>query len=215
MNGRERFHRVMKFEDVDRLPNYELGLWGQTVKCWYDEGMPEDVVYLNWFDGEPYFRIDRRAFAPVHVGMIPPFEAETIEETERYIVYRHTDGIVTRALKEGTVRGTRPSMDQYLSFPVTDRQSFAEVKKRYNPESPIRYPFWWDEMVKPWWNRDYPLCLLTNGTVGLYSQLRRWVGTEGISYLFYDDPALVEEMGRVYRGVYPERHRKGPQGGPV
>ena len=184
----------MQFQEVDRVPNYELGIWGQTVDRWYAEGMPEDAVYLNWFEGEPYFGIERRAFTPVQVGMIPAFDTETIEETDRYIVYRHTDGIVTRALKEGTVRGTRPSMDQYLSFPVKDRQSFAEIKKRYDHTSPVRYPLWWDEMARYWRDRDYPLCLLTNGAIGLYAQLRRWVGTEGISYLFYDDPALVEEM---------------------
>jgi uroporphyrinogen decarboxylase len=77
---------------------------------------------------------------------------------------------------------------------VTGRKSFREIKKRYNPNSPIRYPYWWDGMVSYWRRRDYPLCLLTNGSTGLYWQLRRWVGTEGISYLFYDDPSLVEEM---------------------
>jgi uroporphyrinogen decarboxylase len=29
---------------------------------------------------------------------------------------------------------------------------------------------------------------------GLYSRLRSWAGTENISCMFYDDPALVEEM---------------------
>ena len=38
------------------------------------------------------------------------------------------------------------------------------------------------------------MCLLGNGSFGLYSQLRSWVGTEDISYLFYDDPALVEAI---------------------
>ena len=194
MNGRERFCRIMAFKEVDRLPNYELGLWGQAIERWYGEGMPRDAVYLRWFEGEPYFGIDPRAFAPVEVGMVPPFETEVFEETERYLVSRHPTGIITRALKEGTVRGTRPSMDQYLSFPVTDRKSFAEIKKRYNPDSPIRYPNAWDETVRGWRERDYPLCLLTNGAIGLYWQLRKWVGTEGISYLFYDDPGLVEEM---------------------
>jgi uroporphyrinogen decarboxylase len=85
-------------------------------------------------------------------------------------------------------------MDQYLDFPVKDRASFTDVKKRYDPHSPIRYPLWWDEWVRIWQTRDYPLCLLGNGTFGLYSQLRWWVGTEGISYLFHDDPAFVEEM---------------------
>ena len=184
----------MRFEDVDRLPNYELGLWGQTIERWGNEGMPLDSVYLKWFEGEPYFKIDRRDFAPVDVMMLPPFEEEVIEESERYLVYRHPTGIVTKALKEGTVRGSRPSMDQYLSFPVTDRQDFAAIKKRYDPASSVRYPLGWNEMIKGWQERDYPLCLLTNGTIGLYWQLRRWVGTEGVSYLFYDDPQLVEEM---------------------
>lgn len=49
-------------------------------------------------------------------------------------------------------------------------------------------------MVRYWRERDYALCLLQNGTAGMYSQLRSWAGTEGISYLFFDDPALVEEM---------------------
>ena len=194
MNGQERFQRIMKFQPVERTPNYELGLWGQTVERWYAEGMPREAVYLNWFEGEPCYRLDRRAFAPLQTGMIPGFEPEVLEEDERYLVARHADGVVTRALKEGTVRGTRPSMDQYLSFPVTDRQSFAAVRKRYDPSAPVRYPLWWDEQVRCWQGRDYPLCLLTNGTIGLYSQLRRWVGTEGISYLFFDDPALVQEM---------------------
>ncbi|MFA6111057.1 MAG: uroporphyrinogen decarboxylase family protein [Candidatus Latescibacterota bacterium] len=194
MDGRERFNRVMRFESVDRVPNYELGLWGQTVERWYGEGMPRNSVYMNWFEGEPFYRLDRRAFAPLHTGMIPGFVPEVLAEDERYITARHADGVVTKALKEGTVLGTRPSMDQYLSHPVIDRAGFAEMRKRYDPSALIRYPLWWDEMVRCWQGRDYPLCLLTNGTIGLYAQLRSWVGTEEISYLFFDDPILVDEM---------------------
>ena len=184
----------MAFEETDRVPNYELGLWPQTVDRYYDEGLPRDVLHLNWFDGEPYFKVDRRAFAPINVTMVPPYDEEVLEESARYVVTRHANGIVRKGLKEGTVRGARASMDQFISFPVTDRASFREVKKRFDPDAPIRYPYWWDEMVRCWQGRDYPLCLFTNGSTGLYWQLRYWVGTEGISYLFYDDPALVEEM---------------------
>ena len=193
MNGRERLLRVLRFEPPDRIPNYELGLWGQTVDRWHREGMPQDTLYHAWFEGEPYFRIERRAFAPLHTSLLPPYEVETLEEDERYIVYRHADGIVSRALKEGAARGTRSSMDQYLSFPVTDRQSFRQMKKRFDPASPARYPLWWDEMVKRWQQRDYPLCLLGNGTIGLYAQLRRWWAPRR-SRTFFDDPAFVEEM---------------------
>ena len=184
----------MEFKSVDRVPNYELAVWGQTVDRWYSEGLPRDACFWNWFEGEPHFRLDRRGFATVDVAMVPRFEPEVLEETERFLVRRHEDGIVTKALKEGTVRGTRASMDQYIGHPVTDRRSFREIARRYDPGSPIRYPLWWDGMVAQWEKRDYPLCLLGNGTAGLYSQLRSWVGTEEISFLFYDDPALVEEM---------------------
>ena len=46
------------------------------------------------------------------------------------------------------------------------------------------------EIMELYLNRIF----LGNGAYGLYSQLRSWVGTENISYLFYDDPALVAEM---------------------
>lgn len=194
MTNRERFCKVLSFEQVDRIPNYELGCWGQTVQGWINEGMPEDAVFMNWFEGEPYFRLERRGFAAINVGMIPPFEYEVLEETPEYLTARHTNGVVTKALKAGTVRGTRMSMDQYLSYPVSGRKSFAEMKKRYDPFSPVRYPLWWDDLVRAWQTRDYPLGLLHNGTFGLYSQLRSWVGTEAISYVFFDDPAFAEEM---------------------
>lgn len=194
MTDRERFLRLMAFEPVDRVPNYELALWPQTYERWLSEGLPRDTLYQNWFEGEPYFGLDRRGFAPIGIRMLPAFEPEVLEENDRYVVRRNSDGIVTRALKQGTVRGSRASMDQYLAHPVTDRESFRALKRRYDPSAPVRYPQWWDAMVLAWRSRDYPLCLLTNGSAGLYSQLRSWCGTEGISYLFFDDPALVEEM---------------------
>ena len=194
MTNRERLLAVLNFESCDRLPDYELGAWGQAYERWFTEGLPEQDMYCWWFEGEPYLGLERRGFATINVGMLPAFEYEVFEEDERYIISRGGSGIVTKALKEGTARGTRWCMDQYLSHPVTDRAGFNEMKKRYNPAHLTRYPLWWDEWVRIWPTRDYPLCLLGNGSFGLYSGLRSWVGTENLSYLFYDDPALVEEM---------------------
>jgi len=126
--------------------------------------------------------------------MIPRFEYQVIEEDERTITARHGNGIVTKALKVGTVRGTRMSMDQYLSFPVTDRKSFYEMKKRYNPYSPARYPRWWNDLIACYKNRSYPLALTGIGGFGLYSMLRNWMGTENACTIFYDDPSFAEEM---------------------
>lgn len=197
LTHRECFNKVMAGEPTPWVPNYELGCWGQTVERWFREGLPQDrsmVGRMDMFEGEPLFRLNRRAFARLDIGMFPDFEYEVLEETARYVTARHRNGIVTKALKEGTVRGTRMCMDTYLSHPVADRRTWADVKRRYDPTATFRYPFWWDEMARLWTDRDYPLCLLGNGTFGLYSRLRSWVGTENISCMFYDDPALVEEM---------------------
>ena len=194
MTQRECFLKVMAGEPTPWVPNYELGCWGQTMQRWLDEGAPADLIYWNFWQGEPFFKIDRRDYAHLHGGMIPEFDYQVLQEDEDYVTARHANGIVTKALKAGTVRGTRLSMDQYLQHPVTDRATWQDVKRRYNPTVAVRYPMLWDEMAQIWKTRDYPLCLLGNGVFGLYSQLRSWVGTENISYLFYDDPALVEEM---------------------
>lgn len=40
MNARERFVATMHFKEVDRIPYWEVGLWGQTKVGWYEEGLP-------------------------------------------------------------------------------------------------------------------------------------------------------------------------------
>ncbi len=194
MTQRERFLRTMAFEEPDRTPNHELGLWGQTYERWLGEGAPEEALNGNWFDGIDYFGMDRREFVPLNMGMIPPFDTEILEESDRYVVARHGNGVVTRALKEGTVRGTRWSMDTYLRFPVETPEDFVALKARYDSGEPARYPGDWDACVAAWGAREHPLCLLTNAGVGLYSNCRTWMGTENLSYAFHDQPKLVHEM---------------------
>lgn len=194
MTTRERFVNCLSFRPVDRVFNMELGLWGQTYERWYAEGLPRYVLTGDWFSGEEYFGLDQREFIPIHMGMIPEFAYETLQEDERTITFRGGDGVVHKALKEGTVGGTRPSMDQYLRFPVETREDFLDMATRYDPDLPIRYPPWWESRVRAWSVRQHPLTLGTNGCIGLYSRLREWMGTEGLSMAFYDQPNLVHEM---------------------
>ncbi len=197
MTHRQNLTRLLAGQQTDWVPNYELGAWGQTVERWCQEGMPPGksrVGTMNMFEGENLFQLDRRAFAGLDTGMLPGFTPEVLAEDADTVTARHANGVVTRALKTGTVRGTRLSMDTYLAFPVTDRESFRRLAHRYRASDPVRYPFWWDEQVRLWEQADYPVILLNNGAFGLYSQLRSWVGTEPLSYLFYDDPALIDEM---------------------
>lgn len=196
MNERERFIACMEYEPVDRVPNHELGVWAQTIPNWLAQGMPEGELRFNWFGSEPYLGFDRREFISINFEMIPLFEREVLEETERYEVIRNGLGIVTKALKEGTVGGGRMCMDQYLSFPVTDLASFREIRKRYVAGLDERYPQNWKEQLLPGWkNRDCPLILGCNCQAkGFYWRAREWMGTENLSYAWYDQPDLMHEM---------------------
>jgi Uroporphyrinogen decarboxylase (URO-D) len=194
MTERDRFIETMTFGAPDRVPNHELGLWGHTYERWLTEGAPEEAVAGDWFVGLDYYGMDRREFVPINMGMIPPFDTEVLEETDRHIVARHGNGIVTRALKEGTVHGTRWSMDTYLRFAVETPEDFQALKRRYVASEPTRYPGDWQARVEAWARRQHPLCLLTNAAMGLYSNCRIWMGTENLSYAFHDQPKLVHEM---------------------
>jgi uroporphyrinogen decarboxylase len=186
----------MTFQDVDRYPYFELGIWGQTYERWLREGLNEEDLVGDWFKGEPKFAmLDKREFIPLRLGPIPGFECKVLEENERYVVFTDQFGRKRRALKEGTARGTRLSMDTYLDFFVKDRADFLEMQKHYDPDEPSRYPSNWDELKRQYASRDYPLYLYPNCAFGgLYWNLREWMGTENLSYAFFDKPSLVHEM---------------------
>ena len=52
MNGRERFINVMEYKPVDKVPNYEAGVWEQTKERWIQEGLNEFDLHWNWWAGK-------------------------------------------------------------------------------------------------------------------------------------------------------------------
>jgi hypothetical protein len=196
MTGRERFLACMEYRPLDQVPNHEAGVWTQTMDRWHEEGLNRFSINWDWFTGCDYFGMDAREFIKVNFGMMPEYEEEVFEESERYIIYRHTNGVVTKALKEGTTRGQRSSMDTYLDFPVKNRADFQEIKKRFDPHLAGRYPAHWRTIQLPRWKqRDHVLVLGENcSTLGFYWRAREFMGTEGLSYAWYDQPELMHEM---------------------
>jgi uroporphyrinogen decarboxylase len=209
MNDRERFDRTLSFAPVDQHVNFELALWGQTLDRWHAEGLPEDVHVGTLLEGCEYFGLVRIGYLPLRIiQMMPGFEEEVLEESERYLIKRWSDGHVSKLLKEGIAHGTRMSMDQMLSFPVTDRDSFEAIVRRYNPHSPARYPEWWEDVKRCLAGRDYPLSLTHNACFGLYSFMRRLMGTELACTIFYDDPALAHDILDMLTDYFVEVTRR-------
>jgi len=184
LTPKERFCNILSFKPVDRLPYTDWGIRGATMREWLKQGFPPDANYRELFGFEPF----NHGF-PVNFGMIPPFEAETLETDGVYKIWRDETGAVRKDFivteNEGFV--TR----SWLSFPVTDRASFVDMKKRYIAGDPARTP------------KDFELqCNNANNSEGntclripfLFFIAREWVGFENLCLMFYDDPVLIEEM---------------------
>jgi hypothetical protein len=194
-NGKERFLNVMGYNAYDKVPNFEAGVWGQTIEKWKQQGLEPSKVNWDWFTGDDYFGMDKREFFPVNLGMQPLFEYQLLEKTDRYEIFRDEVGRTRKALTVGTVNGTRMCMDEYLKFPVESLDDFREIKKRYITNISTRYPKGWEKDTERFKNRDIPLIFGQNcSTAGFYWMARDLMGTEGASYAFYDEPELMHEM---------------------
>ena len=125
------FEACMEYRSCDRRPNHELGVWPQTRERWMRENADAVRSFTwDWFVDEPGIGLDRREYVPMHFGFMPGFEDTVVEETDEYVTARNSLGIVTKALKEGSVGGGRMCMDQYLDFPVKRPEDFQDIKRR-------------------------------------------------------------------------------------
>jgi len=195
MTPLERFDACMRYQPVDHVPHHEVGVWAQTRARWQEEGMNPEGMGWNWFEGAPEFGLDPRLYTPLDLDMHPAYPRKVLAQEGDTEVIQHRNGVVTRALVKNAVDGMRSSMDQYLRFPVETPEDFAALKKRYDPHSPERYPADWEAQIPVWEAREAPLVLTRNCVaLGFYWRAREWMGTEGVSYGWYDEPEMMHEM---------------------
>ncbi|MEW5804848.1 MAG: uroporphyrinogen decarboxylase family protein [bacterium] len=186
MNGRERFLQIAHFKSGNEvmMPSRWQKYWPETLERWKGEGMPQDV------HAEEFFGLDRvEGLLDTNVcePVVPLFDQEVLEEEERTKVIIDIDGVKKRVLKNNR----ESSMDQWLEYPVKDRTTWQEYKRRLDPHSPARYPKWWQQEKERLRNREYPLGIYIGSFFGW---MRHWIGIENLSYLLVDDQALIEEI---------------------
>jgi len=99
-------------------------------------------------------------------------------------------------------------MDQYLDFPVSRPEDFPAVKKRLIAAAEERYPKDLDQQIERWQRRDFPLVLGRNCAAnGFYWRAREFMGTEALSFAWYDYPDLMHEMMEFYADFIIETSR--------
>ena len=212
--SRQRFLDICHFKRPGDLclTSFLSVYWPETMMEWVKQGLPEfpsDAVggLINnrlddYFGLEPLYvmgEIDsglRRGIERKDYGKIsfldnammvsPRFESRVIEEDGRTLTFINSCGQTLKIFKD------RPTnMPMFLDWPVKDRTSWQEFKKRLDPATPARYPDDWHGYVQKINSLTEPVALEVGGFFGY---MREWVGSERVLYLFYDDPALVEDI---------------------
>lgn len=210
MNARERFLACMRFEPLDRAPNWEMGYWAGTLERWYAEGLERDPLAprglapgagvkgegFPWRRGEPRDAAVHRALRldkgiekiDGEWGVWPAFEREVFWEDDERIQERQPDGTVAVLRKDSA------SLPQVVDWPVKDRASWEALKaERLRPEAPGRLPADWGAQVAAYRGRDWPL-VLGGPFLGVFSSLRTLFGFQNLMYTFFDDPALLHDV---------------------
>lgn len=211
MTPRERIKSVIHFRKPDVLPWVE-SFYAETLVKWFKEGLPADeltvieweverggTLLLNWptvkgFDPYPFFGCQSFSgcIVPVDIGPIPRFKFRALRKSERYVEFITETGAIVRRFRKA--KYTWYAMPMFIEFPVKDRKSWEEYKKRLNPEDPRRYPKDWEkdaylEVFETYQGGNTSLRI--TGFYGFGAQL---MGIQTFNVMFYKDPDLMHDM---------------------
>lgn len=184
MTPRERFIKTLTFDNPDRVFYGFGGPRESTMNSWYLQGLPRKSNVSRLVG------MDRMEGVPVNTGLVPPFETRIIKEDENGRIWQDSMGIVTHDAGK-LLRTPGFNTRTFISHPVKNRDDWLDIRERYNPHSPERFPDNWNERAEALRQCDCPIRM---AIPGLYWRTRDWVGFENLSVMFYDNSKLVHEM---------------------
>ncbi len=211
ISSKERYLAICRFERPGDLFYVDSFEWPQTLYEWVKQGAPEKILdgrfrreyfgysTLRWLQEiSSGLMYSRGKVYDIGYGIkagdwgappiIPGFIPKIVAEDDRTITMLNGGGQTVRYLRENTQR-----MPTFIDWPVKDRASWNNYKKRLDPSSSERYPGDWTEYVEKInkIGNDYAISLQVGG---LFGYLREWTGEINLLYMFHDDPGLVEDM---------------------
>ena len=192
MTDRERLLATLRYQPVDRVPDYEFGAWEQTIDRWHGEGLPEHLTDY-WGAIPEHFHTDDFRHGPnlgLNVGLCPPFEHKVLEEKGDHIVVQDGDGAIAEMIRPEL----GASIPHYLQHSLATRADWERIRdERLDPATPERIPNDLDD-----WCRDSLAthCPTQLSCGSVYGWLRNWMGVENISFAIAEDPEWVGEMMR-------------------
>ena len=202
MTPRERMREALLFGKPDKVPFTPGGPRESTLAEWHRQGLPKDKSYM----GAVYEILGiqpERTKPGVSPGasfqMIPQFEEKVLEHKDGHYVVQDWMGAITEISDNFDYTYIRSAKDfvtrKWHKFPVENRKDWENMKWRFNPRDPQRFPADFQKRCEQMRDRDYFIGINFNGP---FWQLREWCGMEGLCILMADQPEFVAEMCRFW-----------------
>ena len=208
MTSRERFVETLTFGKPDKIPLMPGGPRESTLKRWREEGLPEGKNYysaLLEILGIEKEKEEERIDLGVSFKMIPQFEEKIIEHRDGHYIVQDWMGAIVEISDQYDYTYLREAKDfvtrKWYKFPVEDYSDWEEMKKRYDPNSPGRFPEDFEDRCRRVQDRSYVLSLSFDGP---FWQLREWCGLENLCIFMIERPDFVKEMIDFWAGFVLE-----------
>ena len=127
----------------------------------------------------------------------PNYQIKKITEEKDWLVYSDLDGITYKFLRE---EATQPTA---ISHPIRDCKTWQEVKEQRLRLDDVskRFPDNWQNLLKEYKNRDYPLAL-GGYPLGIFGILAHLLGYVNLFYFYYDNPKLLKDILNTFTDLW-------------
>jgi uroporphyrinogen decarboxylase len=169
-----------------------------TLEAWRSQGLPAGRPYTEALceaAGIPAEALAGYADPGVDLRALPRFEERVLEHRDGRAIVQDWNGNVVEIAGRFDPTYLRSARDfvtrRWVKLPVESRADWEDMKSRYDPDAPGRYPADFEGRCRSLaaGNGVVRLCLQ-----GPFDKLREWVGFEGLCVMLLDDPDFIREM---------------------
>ena len=198
MNQRERFDAIMSYKPFDRTILWHFGLWKETQRLWSQQGLGADDSLEDMLGMDPSFLGGKACMGGVmNLNPICPGQSEIVEETDEYKIVRQPDGSINKVTKLSA-----DAMSHTIKYAMEPTSESWKVFKDYlRPDLSSRLAEGWETVVDELSARSSVVGL---GIPGLFRYPEFWMGTEGVTFMMYDEPDSFTDMMETMTQMYIE-----------
>ena len=193
---RQRYRETILFGNPDKIP-LDLGYPREsTLKAWKDQGLNttynDALTETLGITGDAILNVNR---VNVSTRMIPAYDPVILDHRDGHYLVRDHMGATVEISDKFDPSYLRQAKDfvtrKWHKHPVENRDDWIEMKKRYDPKNPERFPEGFPDQYLKDKNGDAVLIFQFEG---VFWQLREWCGLENLCIMMIDDPEFVHEM---------------------